>query len=325
MFITPFVDREAELSRLEEMASRGFYPVLYIYGPEGCGKTRLLRELVQRLKDRDDYLVIYVDAEARGDPREIVLAAPELVTELIRSITIEALGATGKLIAALLPSILPRIVGRRVKGKKVVILVDDVARPLGLNEIESYAKRLLSLLEELYARGAASVLVAATTSESVSRRLLARHTYTVLAQVWNLPRQAFSKLLAHLGAPSEVAQESWKLLGGNPRLAIALKYHGWSYDNLIDALVRSVRASIEPLLGEHRDNLLDAVEDPDVLRSETQLLNQLTEANLVTPIDRPCLGYTPPPDKELGIGRYYAWITPAHREAVRRIAKQEQA
>ena len=35
----PFVDREKELRVLENLALRGSETVLYIYGPEGCGKT----------------------------------------------------------------------------------------------------------------------------------------------------------------------------------------------------------------------------------------------------------------------------------------------
>ncbi|RLE83654.1 MAG: hypothetical protein DRJ67_11815, partial [Thermoprotei archaeon] len=47
-----FVDRIEELEFLEELSIKGFYPVLYIYGPEGCGKTRLLREFYSRIGGR---------------------------------------------------------------------------------------------------------------------------------------------------------------------------------------------------------------------------------------------------------------------------------
>ena len=56
-----FVDREAELARLHSYAEKGMHAPLLLYGPEGCGKTRLLLELVRRLRGRE-YLVVYVDA-----------------------------------------------------------------------------------------------------------------------------------------------------------------------------------------------------------------------------------------------------------------------
>ena len=54
---------------------------------------------------------------------------------------------------------------------------------LGLDLIEAYAKDLLDLLKVLYALGARTVLLLATTSEGVSRRLLARRNYVGLREL----------------------------------------------------------------------------------------------------------------------------------------------
>ena len=85
------------------------------------------------------------------------------------------------------------------------------------------------------------------------------------------------------------------------------------------------------LVGElsdvEREILGEAVVDPDVLlkryREAKGLVNRLTERNLIVELKRrdPSAWIDQPPperDPELGIGRYYAWQTPLHREAVRK-------
>ena len=314
-----FVDRAEELRSLEELASTGFYPILYLYGPEGCGKTRLLHELRRRLGEKPGYLVVYVDAEEASDPREAVRAAPEVASELLEALG-EAAGPPGRMLARLLPSLLKRLRERLVAGRRVVVLVDEVARPLGLDAIEQYAKKLLDALEALYERGARSVLILATTSEGLSRRLLARHNYAALAEVWNLGRDAYEELLEALGAPRDARGDAWLATGGNPRFTLMLSSLGWRVERLEAWVERRVRALLGGLLRSQRDALLAAVEDVDVLEERPSLAEALLEANLVIPIDRPCLGYTPPPDPELGIGERYAWQAPVYMRVVHRLA-----
>ncbi len=127
----PFINRENELSILLEYSERGYYPVFYLYGPEGCGKTRLLLELVKYLQSREDYIVTYIDVQSVSDIRRALLAPPDItkvMIDLIRDIS----GPLGKILAYALTRLAQNLSKERIENKKVVILVDDVARPLGL-------------------------------------------------------------------------------------------------------------------------------------------------------------------------------------------------
>lgn len=174
-----FVNRLQELDTLLRYSQNGYYPVLFLYGPEGCGKTRLLKELYAKLRTREDFLAIYVDAQSTGEPDKAVLAPPEIL-QSISDIVKEIAGPIGKA-AALAILHVNRIFKRlSFKNKHVVVIVDDVVRSLGYDIIEIYTKNLLKLLEELLNLGAESVFVLATISEGVSRSLLARHNYVIL-------------------------------------------------------------------------------------------------------------------------------------------------
>jgi len=64
LFPARFVDRERELEALREWCSRSRVTPLYIYGPEGSGKTRLLKEFTLRLKEYlgGDSIAVYINA-----------------------------------------------------------------------------------------------------------------------------------------------------------------------------------------------------------------------------------------------------------------------
>jgi len=70
--------------------------------------------------------------------------------------------------------------------------------------------------------------------------------------------------------------------------------------------VRNVRLSSRSIVFRYRSQLRYVVEDIDRVIEFPDLEKGLIEANLIVPVNRPCLGYTPLPDEELGIGEYYA-------------------
>ncbi|MEM3998827.1 MAG: hypothetical protein QXM62_05565 [Ignisphaera sp.] len=179
-------------------------------------------------------------------------------------------------------------------------------------------------LEDLLAYEAKSVFILATTSEGVSRSILARHNYVTLAEIWNLDYSSFKELLIELGAPDNILYDVWKALGGNPRLAIALRARGWRLDVLEEDLYKGVKVLLESIARRFRKGLEEVVEDIDKVSEHPELGKYLLEANLIIPIDRPCIGYTPPIDKGMGIGKLYAWQTPLHQRLVGRYLEEQK-
>ena len=109
----------------------------------------------------------------------------------------------------------------------------------------------------------------------------------------------------------------------------------WGRNLLLEEMVKIRRLDVlvKNLSDEELTLLKQVVEDPDALferlREEAaqNLLNKLIELNMVIEVwDRDPYFWIdePPPEKdlELGIGRYVAWRTPMHREAVKRALEQ---
>ncbi len=173
------------------------------------------------------------------------------------------------------------------------------------------------------------VVAIAATSEGVSRREIGRHTWANQRAMWNMPREGLKQLYDQLPGEKPGFEEVWRLTGGNPRMLGRLYETGWNAEAVIGDLrdEKGLNTFTASLTGEERLWLEEAINDPDTLMSRERipLMNRLVELNLI--IDnlpdrdpRPWIDTPPPPkkDPELGIGKYVAWQSPLHREAVRR-------
>ncbi len=332
-----FSDREAALERIREIAERGSRLPITVYGPEGCGKTTLLRQAAILLEDMG-YKVVYVN------PNESSLEKAVEASSDVRSLAVEVFrellpvfGDYAKAIAHLVLAVAPRI-ARRFHKPRVALLVDDVFQAIGAeaSTVASYVKSALNLIEypdSSYER----ILVIIASSEGASRRELGRHMWSYTYMVWNMSRRGFAELYDQLPGPKPDFEEVWRFTGGNPRLLGVLYENNWDVDTVVELLARSrglaeLVAELEP---EELEALNRAVEDIDYLwanmRTYKQLVDRLVDLNLVVTAlyDRnPRVWLDEPPpeyDPEIGVGRYMAWQTPLHREAVRRILERGSA
>jgi hypothetical protein len=120
------------------------------------------------------------------------------------------------------------------------------------------------------------------------------------------------------------------LTGGNPALFSRLCQVNWSVDAIVYALIED-KGITPSFTSKWRSWLEGAIEDPDILWSPDtprELIDELVERNLIVYNMHRRLEYrwidAPPPDRDLalGVGRYVAWQTPLHREAVKRALRE---
>ena len=141
-----FVDRVRELEALRDWCSKQRDVPLCIYGPEGCGKTRLLKEFVKRFNDYfgERAVAIYIDALERISLEKALLTSRtvELAEEVIGKSINEFLSKgfrIGRALADSISIILEKaLIKRRLKNNYILVVVDDVVRAVGLNQIEWY-------------------------------------------------------------------------------------------------------------------------------------------------------------------------------------------
>jgi len=315
-----FVDRERALEQVREFGERGTFPVYVVYGPEGCGKTALLKQTKVILEEEFGYHVIYTNPLAKR-VEEIFQYSPsakELVEKAF-SVFSDPLARAVDLVINVAGWIM-----QKFRRSRVAVLMDDIFQAVGVENAEVYVKALLNLIEwppAEYDR----VVVLVASSEGVTRKRVGRHNWADIFVMWNMSRGGFRQLYEQLPGPKPSFDEAWRLTGGNPRYLGELYQRGWSVEAVVDGIV--TRRGIRQLAARWGEVLAKVVEDPDYLWDKypdtEALINDLVEANLILEVwDRkPHLWIDQPPperDPELGIGRYYAWQTPLHREAVRR-------
>ncbi|HWQ16972.1 MAG TPA: ATP-binding protein [Sulfolobales archaeon] len=356
----PFVGRLRELESIRDRSKLQQVKPHFIYGPEGCGKTRLFIEAVRRFSEWfDDGLAVYVNAEEARDPRRIFYIAVgrgvrvsrgvrDLVASAIRA-ALDYLGVpeaslSGSAVALAITPILERFYLKlKLSGvQRILLVIDEPARYIEVKELNGYAKTLYNKMsfrwegEAFYGR---ILNIYALTSEGLSRDLLSRHSYVGQDFVWNLSREEYEELYHRLleiyrpENPSRIAgfDEVWRLYGGNPRRLMELAIeHSWDVKTHLERIYDEKKiprivyvAKKEGLL----DKLRAVTEDPDniyKMHGMLELINILVRENLVIemPSGRGIGGVEIPRDRGLGIGRYWAWQVPVYRELVARALEE---
>ncbi len=308
-----FVDRKQELNQLTDLAFKGYPFPIAIYGPEGCGKTTLLKVLIEHISRYSDVVALYVDALEEKELNRAILAPSTSIWSILESFS--SLIPIGVNLAKNIMSLI-RLIYERIslKNKKLVIVVDDVYRAIGFEDVDRYTKMLYEWIGYLHQKyDIESVCIVLTTSEGVSKRILSRHTYVHIYMIWNLPRKGFEELVQQLEVPSSVGvDELWYLTGGNPRALIEIAALRWNVKKWCSYLFeRRVLPSIEDL---DKDRLRRLVEDPD---SDWSLARELENRGLMIELTRSlAIGYIPREDVDLGIGSRWAWQLPIYRKLV---------
>jgi len=320
-----FADREVAIKRIEEWAEKGTYPVKVIYGPEGCGKTALLRQ-TKAILEEHNYNVIYINPLAeegrmltytstiKDFVKEVLRAVPEPYSKVV-DVAINIAG----------------YIMKKLSKPRVAILMDDIFQAVGLDKAERYAKALLNLIE--YPPGEYEKIVTiVTTSEGLSKRDIGRHRWANLLPLWNMSRDGFRQLYIQVPGDKPRFEDLWRLSGGNPAMLARLYETGWNADEVLKNVMREKHliSFVATLSSEEREILREALSDPDTLISKdgVKVLEKLIELNLIVDEiyfrDPELWVDIPPPEKdlELGIGRYVAWQTPLYREAVRKAIEQ---
>jgi energy-coupling factor transporter ATP-binding protein EcfA2 len=324
-----FTDRERALGQVYELADRGTRLPVVVFGPEGCGKTSLLLQATEILKEMD-YSVIYFNPLRRRFEVEVgVESVRRVILDRLRQVSTELEFA--KLIWLVIDVAVEVLKhGRR----RLAVVVDDAFQFMGVREAAALIKGLLEIIEhpeESYER----IVAIAATSEGLSRAEIGRHLWAWIMPMWNMSREGFEELYKLLPEPKPGFDDVWRLTGGNPRVLSMLYQARWSVDKVVNSITTSKRldAFVLSLSAEERKWLLEAAENPDTLLAKERLplINKLVELNLVvdsiTYRDPELWVDQPPPQKdlELGIGKYIAWQTPLYREAVRKALEEATA
>ena len=323
-----FADRERGLERIRGFAERGTSLPVVIYGPEGCGKTALLRQAIMLLRGYG-YEVIYIDAlaESLGSAVSTTPGIREALRGPLRGLVGEK--AWGLIEAV---SVLVREALHRLEKPRLAVLLDDAFQAIGLGRVEAYVKQLLNLIEYPGAEYDRLVVVV-TSSEGRSRLVLSRHAWSMSLYLWNMDANGLRELYEQLPGKKPGLGTAWRVSGGNPRVLRILYAMGWSIEDAVAWLVeeKNLAALLRGLRPESLEALRLLVEDPGAAEErvlgDRELLGLLVDHNLVSVIperrESLWLDNVPPArDRVLGIGGSVAWQTPLHRDAVAHVLQR---
>jgi energy-coupling factor transporter ATP-binding protein EcfA2 len=318
-----FTDRDRALSQVSEWADRGTGNPVVIFGPEGCGKTAFLLQAAAMLKEMD-YDVFYLHPldkifEAEIEEVDVKRAFLDIAQ---RAIAEDALGIVAWAVFDFVREVLKR------RKRKIAVIADDLFQAIGLNRAAIYVKGLLNMIEHPFYNYEKMVVLVAT-SEGLTRYEIGRHRWADILPMWNMNKEGFEQLYQKIPGPKPPLEEAWKLTGGNPYILRELYRKQWNVNSVAIGIIeaKDLRDFVTTLKEEERIWLKEAIEDPDTLytRERMPILHKLVEMNLAVSSMYSRIPYlwidTPPPEKdlELGIGKYAAWQTPLHREAIRRV------
>ena len=321
-----FVDRVRGIQQVIDWVEGVVIQPIVVFGPEGCGKSAWLKQVAEVLKE-GGFDVIYVDVLHREfiaytDVREVL----ERLSEVIADVTGYSYAKLADLVVLIVKELL-----KKWRKRKVALLVDEVFQAIGLDKAEIYTKVLLNLIE--YPPTSYEKIIAViTTSEGLSRWRIGRHRWAWLMPMWNMSKEGFKELYDKLPEPKPDFEDVWRLCGGNPFILEQLYQVRWDVNKVITNLIKG-RGLTPNLISKWGELIKSAIDDPDVLWSPEvpkELINELIEKNLIVydlyPRDKYFWIDEPPPEKdsELGIGKYVAWQTPLHREAVRRVLEESK-
>ena len=323
-----FTNRDKSVEQVYEFGERGVRLPVVFFGPEGCGKTAWLRQASEVLRELG-YDVIYID------PLRKEFVAYTSVSDVIRKLSeavAEAVGIAQLKLATLGVDLVKELIAKW-RRKKVAILIDDVFQAIGLDKAEIYVKSVLGLIEHPPA-SYESIVALISTSEGLTRSRIGRHRWADIRAMWNMSRDGFGELYEELRKKVSDNMpgfdDIWLSTGGNPALFSQLYQAKWNTDTVINALIEN--KDITPsFINKWRNWLEESVRDPDALwapDAPQELIKELIEKNLIIYHMHRRFEHrwidTPPPEKdlELGIGRYVAWQTPLHREAIKKMIKE---
>ena len=315
-----FADRDRGLKQIKEFAERGTWYPIVVFGPEGCGKTSWLRAGVEILRDLG-FSVIYFNPLRRDFLVEVgIKSVEERALEILKH------ASTIHILAGFIGYVIDFARDIIKLGKeKIAVIVDDVFELTGVQEASLFVKGMLELIEhppEKYEK----IVAIAATSEGFSRREIGKHRWAELRSMWNMSKRGFRELYEEIPGFKLEFEDVWRLTGGNPDVFRKLYQADWSIERVIHEFIVNKEIT-RSFIEKWRSWLEIAIEDPDSLWGvdiPSELIEELISKNLIVYnmysrdpwfwIDEPPLER----DLELGIGKYIAWQSPLHREAVRR-------
>jgi len=269
-----------------------------------------------------EYAVIHINPLAKVIEEKF--SVTEELIGLTKEISAYFLNDTSKLIEKTIELLYTTI--RMNIRKKIALLADDVFQAIGLDKAESLIKSLLNMIEYPSVEYE-NIVILVTSSEGITRERIGRHRWATLRILWNMSRDGFKQLYNMLPDQKPSFDDVWRLTGGNPEILEKLYKNNWLVEKVVNELTINVNLT-HTFLRKWRKHLEEAIIDPDYLWTgpdeiET-LAKKLIERNLITynlPPREQYLWIDIPPsekDPELGIGKYAAWQTPLHREAVKK-------